>query len=395
MDTLTHALSGAVVARLIAARHAGPSPFSPLSPLSPSGANADGSFTAPWTPGATAPRLWQYVLAGAIAGAFPDIDAVTSYVSDLAYLRHHRGLTHSIVMWPLWSLLLAGLLALAFSATRRARHGWKSLVVVVAAGILIHIAGDWITQFGTMLLEPLSDRRFGLGATFIIDLVLSGLLLAGLLLAWIFPKRRWPSAAALVAVVAWVGVSWVGKQEAITAGEAYARSQGLQPTEIDAMPRPASPFNWTVTVREGDRFHVAHLNTRRVEPLVATPDDHFVRRFSAPFMPAATVTWEVIPKFGADGDEALARAVWQRPEFEFYRWFSQAPVLDRTERRQVAGGTEQQCAWFRDLRFGFPGRGEVPFRYGLCLEGPIDAPTAVAVYKLEGDGDSVTRVAQR
>jgi inner membrane protein len=385
MDTLTHALSGALVARLIAARH-------DAAPV-PSG---DGRLDAPWTPGAAAPRPWQYVVVGLVAGAFPDIDVVARFVSDLAYLRHHRGITHSIVLWPLWSLLLAVLFSFVFAATRRARHGWKSLYVVVAAAIAVHIAGDWITQFGTMLLEPISDARFGLGATFIIDLTLSGLIVAGLGLAAVWPRHRWPSAAALAAVMAWVGVSWVGKQEAITAGEAYARAQGVTGAEVDAIPRPASPFNWTVTVRDGERFHVAHLNTRRVEPLVATPDDHFIRRFSAPFQPLASVEWTVLPQFGRDSEQAVARAVWQRPEFEFYRWFSQAPVLDRVERRAAAdGGQAQQCAWFRDLRFGFPGRSTVPFRYGLCLTGPLEAPTAVAVYKLNEDDDDAQRLARR
>jgi inner membrane protein len=384
MDTLTHALSGAVIARLIAARQPA---------MAPGTAPTAGTFSAPWSNGAGAPRTWQYVMVGMLAGAFPDIDFVARYVSDLAYLRHHRGITHSLLMWPLWSLLLAWLLSFAFAATRGVQGGWKSLYVVVAAAIAIHIAGDWITQFGTMLLEPLSDARFGLGATFIIDLTLSGLLLAGLVLAALFPRRRWPSAAALAAVVAWVGVSWIGKQEAITAGEAYARAQGFPGAEVDAIPRPASPFNWTVTVREGDRFHVAHLNTRRVEPLLVTPEDHFIRRLSAPYQPVGTVAWSALPKFGTGEDEAVARAVWQRPEFGFFRWFAQVPVLDRVERRTLATGGDQQCAWFRDLRFGFPGRTSAPFRYGLCLSGPLDAPTAVAVYKLDDNSTDAERVA--
>jgi inner membrane protein len=387
MDTITHALSGALVARLIAARH------DPVSTMPP---DTSGRFDAPWRPGTAAPRPWQYVVVGLVAGAFPDVDVVARYVSDLAYLRHHRGVTHSLVLWPLWSLLLAWLLAWAIPATRRARHGWRSLYLVVAAGIAIHIAGDWITQFGTMLLEPFSDARFGLGTTFIIDLTLSGLILAGLLLAALWPRRRWPAAAALVAVVGWVGVSWVGQQEAITAGQAYARAQGFTAAEVDAMPRPASPFNWTVTVREGERFHVAHLNTRRVEPLEAGPEDHFIRRFSAPFQPVATVDWTAVPQFGSAEEAPVARAVWQRPEFGFFRWFAQAPVLDRVEVRPAADGREaQQCAWFRDLRFGFPGRTTVPFRYGLCLSGPLEAPTAVAVYKLDERDDDAQRLAHR
>jgi inner membrane protein len=376
MDTLTHALSGALVARLIAARSE-----------TPLGAALPPSFDAPWRPHAGAPKPWQLVAVGLVAGAFPDIDVLARFVSDLAYLRHHRGITHSLLMAPLWAALLAWTASWVFRPTRGQPGGWKSWYVVCLAAIGVHIAGDWITQFGTMLLEPFSDRRFGLGVTFIIDLTLSGLILAGLALAAIWPRRRWPAAAALSLVVAWVGVSWVGKQEALAAGEALARERGFVGAEVQAMPRPASPFNWTVVVRDGDTYHLAHVNTRRADPLVAAADDHFIRRFSAPYQPLAQADWEVVARFGTDvADAALAREAWQRPEFAFYRWFAQVPTLEAVERRTDAAGIEQRCAWFKDLRFGFPGRTGLPFRYGLCL-GPSDE---VAVFKRgEDDGADV------
>lgn len=75
MDTLTHALSGALLGRLIA---------------------------RPPDPARPAPKPWQMVVAGAAAATFPDLDFVLGYVSELTYLRGHRGVTHSVLLLPLW-----------------------------------------------------------------------------------------------------------------------------------------------------------------------------------------------------------------------------------------------------------------------------------------------------
>jgi inner membrane protein len=359
MDTLTHALSGALVARLITVRH----PVASTLPAQP----ADlARFGAAWDgrPGAVAP--WQAVVVGTLAGAFPDIDSVAQIAGDFAYLQHHRGITHSLPMAPLWALLLSWV-ATALFADRRGRPGaWKGLYPIVLAALLVHIAGDWITQFGTMLLAPFSDARFGLGAMFIIDLSFSGLLVAGLVLASVFPRQRWPAATGLAAVAGWVVLAWIGKQEAEAIGARHAAAQGIAVQWVDTMPRPASPFNWTVTVFDGERYHVAHVNTRRTEPLVATADDHFIRRFSAPYQPAELAQWQQVPRFGDDAP-AWVRDAWAHESFATYRWFAVAPALVSATEQRGGDGTVERCAVFRDLRFEFPGRDESPFRYGVCL----------------------------
>lgn len=344
MDTLTHALSGALVGRLLAPRRS--------AAASPS--------AAPVAP-------WQAVATGAVAATFPDLDFVLGYVSELAYLRGHRGVTHSIVLLPLWGLLLAALMSKFFARDRATRawpgQGFAALYPVACAALAIHIAGDLITQFGTMILAPFSDRRFGLGTTFIIDLPLTGIILAGLAASALWRRRRAPAAIALVALAGWVGVGAVGRGEAIAAARAYAAEQGIEAAVVDAAPRPASPFNWTAIVFDGERYHYAHLNTRRSEPLVAGPEDNFIRRFSAPYQPVALARWEERARFGEGDAGALARSVWAAEDFAFYRWFAMFPLLDH-----VDDGGERVCAGFRDLRFEMPGRDELPFRYGLCSE---------------------------
>jgi inner membrane protein len=366
MDTLTHALSGALLARLVAARGA--------RATVATDATARGRFAASWDGRPGAPAPWQAVVVGFVAAAFPDIDSLAQLAGEVAYLRHHRGITHSVLMAPLWALLLSALMALWFANTRRQQAGWKSLYPLVLGALLVHIAGDWITQFGTMLLAPLSDQRFGLGAMFIIDLVFTGLLLAGLVLAALLPTR-------LVAAAGWVGVAWSGQQQALAFGAQQAKAQGWVVEQLVVMPRPASPFNWTVSVFDGSRYHVAHVNTRRTEPLAVSGDDNFIRRFSAPFQPVALATWSATPRFGDPATTpAWVAEAWQHEAFAFYRWFALTPALLKAEERTAANGQAERCAWFRDLRFEFPGREEAPFRFGICLQGDGTA----TVYKLEG-----------
>jgi len=343
MDTLTHVLSGALLGRVLARAPDAPPPLSP---------RAERVF-GPRVP------VWQAVVVGLVAATFPDSDFVLRYVSELAYLRGHRGVTHSLLMLPFWALALGALFALIF----RRRAAWRRYAWLSAAAIGIHIAGDWITAFGTMLLAPLSDARFGLGAVFIIDLVFSGLLVAGLIGSALWRRSRVLAALSLLLVAGWVGVAVQGQAEALAFAHDYAARNGIAAQQVAATPRPASPFNWTVFVDDGTVWHVAHVNTRRSEPLVATAEDNFIRRFSAPYMPLAQAQWQRVPRHGGEGEAALAREAWAQPEFAFYRWFAEYPALHAVER----GATT--CVWYADLRFAHPGRERLPFRFGLCRNG--------------------------
>jgi inner membrane protein len=347
----------------------------------PTSTPAAGRFTAPWDGRAGAPKLWHFVLLGAVAGAFPDLDSVVEVAGDVAYLRHHRGVTHSLLLLPLWAALLAWLAARAAGVTRGQAGGWKSFYAVAAAAIGVHIAGDWITSFGTMLLAPLSDERFGLGVVFIIDLVFTGVLLAGLVLAAALPRRRWPAMLGLALAAGWVGVCWTGHREAVAAGREAAARLGVNPKAVLAFPRPASPFNWTVAIDDGAAWRLAHVNTRRTQAVVARPDDHFIRRFGAPYAPLSLATWATVPQPDTPQAPPWVLEAWRSDAFAFYRWFSDAPALLDFDSGATAAGGGARCATFRDLRFEFPGREAAPFRYGVCL--PPTAGGAAGVFRLD------------
>jgi inner membrane protein len=326
LDTLTHALSGALLARATVSRDA---------------------------PARSIPRR---IAAGFFACAAPDLDFVIGFAGPVEYLELHRGPTHSFLLLPFWALLFSWILA------KILRHpgGWRALYGVTAMGIALHIAGDLITSFGTMIFWPLSDMRPGLGTTFIIDLWLSGIIVLGLFFSVVFRKVKAPAIAACIALVAYVSFQYLEKQQALEFARDYARSRGLPDASVAAHPRAVSPFNWTVFVSDEREHHFAHVNLVRETARSYAPGAGFVAKLDAAFQPLATASWQTRSRYGEGG---AGQDAWNSPPLAFFRWFAERPAFD--------GRTENPtCYWFLDLRFVNPGRDWVPFQFGACRAAP-------------------------
>ena len=317
MDTLTHALSGALLARAVAPQ------------------------------GRAVPR---YVAAGFLACAAPDLDFLWSSGSTLDYIAHHRGVTHSFVMLPLWALGVAWLLAKIL----REPLGWRSLYAISAAAIALHIAGDLITSFGTVILAPLSDWRAAIGTTFIIDLWFSGIIVVGLVVSAFLRRSRTPALAALAVLVVYVGLQSFLKEQALDFAQAYARAHGM--TEVRAEPRPVSPFNWTVFASDAEKHDVANINLIRQVPKSWHPGDGFIARLDSAYLPLQAALWRTRFRYGTE-DPVRVHAAWSSDALSVFRWFAAEPAFD---------GKEGDCYYFVDLRFATPGRGVTPFRFGAC-----------------------------
>jgi inner membrane protein len=336
MDTLTHALSGALLARA----------------------------TAPQSASDQTLPLGRRLLVGFLAAAAPDLDFVIGYLGPIEYLYHHRGVTHSLILLPLWAFLLARLCAVIW----RRERPWRAYFGVIAMGLAIHIVGDWITSFGTMILAPFSDARYGISTTFIIDPWFTGIILAGLAAAAAWQRSRAPALAGLAVLVGYVSFQYVLQPRAVDFGASYARAAGIERPQISALPRPVSPYNWMVVVGDGERYHYSLVSLSRREPATLAAGAGFIERLSAPYLPPGQAVWTQTARYGvAPAEVALAKEVWRQPQLAFFRWFAEYPALYKIE-----AGNPRTCVWFQDLRFFTPGRDTWPFRYGLCREG--DAP---------------------
>lgn len=102
---------------------------------------------------------------GCIAGAvIPDGDIIMQIKGDYAYLKNHRGMSHSLPAMPVYALAITGLLWLLFGSVAF----WKVLLFSLV-GCLSHIALDIMNSYGAQILWPFSQKRITLDLLLIYD----------------------------------------------------------------------------------------------------------------------------------------------------------------------------------------------------------------------------------
>lgn len=330
--------------------------------------------TAPRSPRADQLTLRQRTWIGVLAGAMPDADIVFILFGHVSYMENHRGVTHSLLLMPVW----AWLLALAVGLLLKRRGGWRACYGLILLVWFVHVLGDLITSYGTQILAPVTNWAPGLNTTFIIDPWFSGLLVVGLL-GSVYWRPRAGAILGLTAVTALVLFQHTQYRAALAEADAWARSRGLGDYVAEALPQPWSPFNWKLVVEHDDRYHLATVNLRRTTPPRDAGDDAFaLRRLWSAYVPVDQAQWDTFHRYGTEPREReLAREVMAAEEMAFFRWFARYPALRAVDRRDG-----DECVVFEDLRFRLEGIGN-PFRYGMCRP---DGGAEWQLYRMGDDG---------
>ena len=310
-------------------------------------------------------RMRERVLLGGTAAIFPDSDFAGFLIDPLSFLTDwHQGPTHSIVLLPLWAMLIGGV----FAAAARRRSAFAEATRVSALGLASHIAADLITVYGTAVLYPLSTVRWSLGTTYLFDLVFASLVLVGLLSS-VWMRRPRVAMLGLAVICLYVGgQAWL-QQRAIEIGRTSARDQGLTFEQLSALSQPLSPFNWKLIGKTGPVYFEAHLNLSGhrswVPPL---PYRERLLELARAYRPPAQLAWRIRHQHGEQLElRALVTRLWEDPRFAKFRRFAIYPSLSRIDR----DGPET-CIWFTDLRYDLPTLPDT-FRYGFCRDN-IDQP---------------------
>jgi len=278
MDPLTHALSGAALARAL--------------------------------PGKPLPRLKVLLLT--LLAMAPDADFVLKFFSDQLYLEYHRGITHSLLMLPLWAWLIYSLLP-----KHRVTEPLTPWLIALALGM--HILLDLITSFGTMLLAPISDWRAALDLVFIIDPLFTACLALPLILMLFWKKQaRLLAAAPFLLMFSYLGITGYLHSKAID----ITRKANPQALDWAALPLPFSPFHWQLIATYPDQYQRTSIN---LLPGFAGTAGLFPEKFTGPYLkqlftPEA-LRWQSLARMDSI---KLADTL---PGLSFYRWFSRFPVL--------------------------------------------------------------------
>src|SRR5690606_2960152 len=121
------------------------------------------------------------VIAGTIIGSqAPDIDTVLKLRDNAVYIRHHRGVTHSIPAVLLWPILISGALWLIFPEANLL-HLWLWTFLAV----FLHVFVDIFNSYGTQALRPISNKWVALGVINTFDPIIFGAHLFALM-CWAF-----------------------------------------------------------------------------------------------------------------------------------------------------------------------------------------------------------------
>ena len=199
MDTVTHGLTGWLVARALPDNWKGEHP-------------------------ATATAVV------ALGSVLPDADNAASLLGSELYLRIHRGLSHSLLGISVSSLVVALLFA-RFGKWKDA----KRLFLLALVGQVSHVVLDLLNAYGTQVLQPFSDARLSLDLLFVVDLVFTGIVVAGI--AWSRGGRAGPARVAMATLAVYVGIAALLHGRAVDLVRDAAVRSGVRVVTASALPQ--------------------------------------------------------------------------------------------------------------------------------------------------------------
>jgi inner membrane protein len=313
-----------------------------------------------------APSRWWAAAAGAIFAVLPDADYLCIFWDRLAFIRYHRGFTHSLVAVPLFALAGA-LLGRALGGPR-----WlKPLFLIGIAVLLSHLLLDLATSYGTQILSPFSRRRFSLDWIFIIDPYFTTLLLAGAIAALAWP--RWgPRAGAglLAAAAVYLLVCASYHHQALDLARRVFPGGAPREQTVAALPQPFSCRRWQLITASPANIQQAFVQLPWAAALGQKAEGG-----PAPRAPVNRSQDSLAPAIRYPAPDHLTIQTWNpakatasisSPEAESilgtFLEFARFPLLWQVQSQ----GGEQILEW-RDLRFSIPGRA-FPFVLQLRLD---------------------------
>jgi len=93
-----------------------------------------------------------------IGSVIPDGDIIMQYKGDYAYLKSHRGASHSLLGMAVLSAAAAFLIQMLFQGS-----GFWSIFLWTYIGCLTHVGLDVFNSYGAKLLWPIWNKKIGTG----------------------------------------------------------------------------------------------------------------------------------------------------------------------------------------------------------------------------------------
>ena len=105
------------------------------------------------------PVLFNAVLVGTIVGSHaPDFDTILKLKNNATYIRHHRGITHSIPAVLIWGILIASIIHFFVP-----QANFYQIWLWTGIAVIIHVLTDIFNAYGTQAYRPFSNKWVALG----------------------------------------------------------------------------------------------------------------------------------------------------------------------------------------------------------------------------------------
>ncbi|MGI6554971.1 MAG: metal-dependent hydrolase [Bacillota bacterium] len=240
MDTLTHALIGANIAGL---------------------AGHSISMTDP------------VFLGPVLASMAPDLDIVMQVKGDLAYIKSHRGISHSLPSL----LILSGIITVFLHSILPTSVPVTTLFAVTAAGALSHSLFDMLNSYGVKLLWPLYRSKVTCSILSLVDWFIIAFSLITVAAGAYHPNAYWCWTAVITGYLLYR--KWTAKRMGLFLARSF-RGDGVQ--KVVVMPARFQIFLWDFLLETRGQFvigtiHSFSLGTKILRQLKKTKDNLFIK----------------------------------------------------------------------------------------------------------------------
>ena len=287
MDILTHSVSGALIAR--------------------AGLAKDTSLS-----------VTVAMLAGSLTAMFPDLfDLAGNGVNALIDMHPHFDWLHSLVLFPLWVVILSLLFAQVWK-----QYHWREFLPVCGLSYGLHLFLDAMTVQGIPVLIPFNDIRLSFDIIYFFDLYIGITLLAALLISLLIKKfARQAALSGMVIILGYIVALHFLHRSALQHAYAFV-PEGDLAYKVRALAQPNSPLRWKLIIEKEQRIFLRYIH------LWQNPDG---------------MDWRVAYKTGDAQQRELAQKILQHPDFKSVKQNMLLPVVYHSE---TSGGAN--CIWFVD-----------------------------------------------
>src|SRR5690554_1640710 len=248
---------------------------------------------------ASSPELTQAVMIGAIIGSqAPDFDTILKLKNNAAYIKNHRGVTHSIPFWFIWPTLIT-LFISALIPNIPLTHLWLWTFFAV----FIHVFVDIFNAYGTKAFSPLKKKWVALGIINIFDPFVFTTHIVAILL-W-----RFGTDPGWTFLYMYVFLFFYYVWRILSQRQVYKKLKKRHPNATHIFISPTFKWaSWHVVVRTKEQMYVAKVVKGRINyfetyPFEPIPDNEIINAARADenlkaflsFSP--TYRWEVSEEF--------------------------------------------------------------------------------------------------